>query len=47
MRYSIKARDRIIVKGYGILYFAKNLGKNVGKNIGNNFSGKYNVKLLD
>ena len=24
MRYSIEPRDRIYVKGYGFLYFAKN-----------------------
>ena len=28
MRYSIEPRDRIYVKGYGFLSFAKNLGKN-------------------
>ena len=27
--YSVQPRDRIIVKGYGFLYFAKNMGKNV------------------
>ena len=26
MRYSIKHRDRIYVKGYGLLSFAKKLG---------------------
>ena len=29
MRYSIEPRDRIYVKGYGFLYFAKNIGKNL------------------
>ena len=28
MRYSIELRDRIYVKGYGFLSFAKNMGKN-------------------
>ena len=28
MKYSIEPRDRIYVKGYGFLYFAKNMGKN-------------------
>ena len=28
MRYSTKPIDRIYVKGYGFLYFAKNTGKN-------------------
>ena len=32
-RYSVQPRDRIFVKGYGILPFAKNMGKNIGKNI--------------
>ena len=29
MRYSIDHRGRIYVKGYGFLYFAKNMGKNL------------------
>ena len=32
-RYSVQPRDPILVKGYGFLSFAKNMGKNVGKNI--------------
>ena len=39
MRYSIEPRDRIYVKGYGFLSFAKNIGKNLGN--------KYGQKLLD
>ena len=39
MRYSIEPRDRIYVKGYGFLSFAKNMGKNL--------SNKYSQKLLD
>ena len=39
MRYSIEPRDRIYVKGYGFLSFAKNMGKNL--------SNKYDQKLLD
>ena len=39
MRYSIEPRDRLYVKGYGFLSFAKNMGKN--------FSNKYSQKLLD
>ena len=42
--YSIKAKDRIFVKGYGSLPFAKNMTKNFGKNISKNFSCK--KKLL-
>ena len=37
MRYSIETRDRIYVKGYGFLSFAKNIGK----------SYKYGQKLLN
>ena len=39
MRYSIEPRDRIYVKGYGFLSFAKNKGKSL--------SNKYGQKLLD
>ena len=39
MRYSIEPKDRIYVKGYGFLSFAKNMGKNL--------SIKYGQKLLD
>ena len=38
MRYSIEPRDRIYVKGYGFLSFAKNMGKNL--------SNKYGQKRL-
>ena len=40
-RYSVQSRDRIIVKGYGVLFFAKSIGKNIAKNISKNLSGKY------
>ena len=39
MRYSIEPRDRIYVKGYGFLSFAKNMGKSL--------SNKYDQKLID
>ena len=39
MRYSTQPRDRIYVKGYGFLKFAKNIGKHL--------SNKYGQKLLD
>ena len=29
MRYSVQPRDRIFEKGYGFLYFAKNMGKKI------------------
>ena len=32
-RYSVQPRDRIFVKHYGFLSFAKNINKNIGKNI--------------
>ena len=39
MRYSVEPTDRIYVKGYEFLSFAKNMGKNI--------SNKYSQKLLD
>ena len=39
MRYSIEPRDRIYIKGYGFLSFAKNIDKNL--------SNKYGQKLID
>ena len=39
MRYSIEPEDRIYVKGYRFLSFAKNMGKNL--------SNKYSKKPLD
>ena len=45
--YEDDCRDRIFVKGYGFLSFAKNMGKNIGKNISKNLSSKYSQKILD
>ena len=39
LRYSIEPRDRVYVKGYGFLSFARNIGKNL--------SNKYSQKLID
>ena len=39
IRYSIESRDRIYVKGYEFLSFAKDMGKSL--------SNKYGQKLLD
>ena len=39
MRYSVKLRDRIYVKGYGFLSFSKNMGTHV--------SNKYSEECLD
>ena len=47
IRYLVKPRDRIFVKGYGFLSFAKNMGKNIGKNMSKTLGGKYTQKLLD
>ena len=38
--YSVRSRDRIFVKGYGFLSFAKNMVKNIGKSISKNLSSK-------
>ena len=46
-RYLVQPRDPIFVKGYGFLYFAKNMGKNIVKIISRNFSEKYSQKTLD
>ena len=40
MRYSIERRDRVYVKGYGFLSFAKSMGKK-------SLSNKYGQKRLD
>ena len=37
MRYSIEPRDRIYVKGYGFLSFAKNMSKSLSNNMVKNF----------
>ena len=39
MRYSIESKDRVYVKGYEFLSFAKNMGKS--------WSNKYGQKVLD
>ena len=39
MRYSIEPKDRVYVKGYGFLSFAKNMGKSL--------SNKYGQKIID
>ena len=45
-RYSVQPRDRIFVKVYGFLSFAKDMGKNIGKNMSKNLSGKYSAAML-
>ena len=44
--YLVEPRDRIFVKGYGFLSFAKNMDKNNGKNISKSLSGKYSPGML-
>ena len=46
-RCSIQPRDRILVKSYGFLSFAKNIGKNIGKNISSSLSSKYSQMTID
>ena len=46
MHYSIEPRDRIYVKGYGFLSFAKNIGTHAGK-VAKSMRNKYSQKLLD
>ena len=47
MRYSVQTRDRIFVKDYGFLPFAKNMDKIIDKNKSKSLSVKYSQKLLD
>ena len=44
MRYSIEPRDRIYVKGYPFLSFAKNMGRHANK-VAKNLSNKYDQQL--
>ena len=37
-RYSVQPRDRIFVKGYGFLSFAKNMGTNISENLSDKYS---------
>ena len=41
-QYSVQPGDRIFVKGYGFLSFAKNMGKDTRKNL----TSKYSSKIL-
>ena len=54
MRYSIEARERRYVKGYGFMSFARNFRNKYGKKLintaiktGTNFNSKYGKKLAD
>ena len=47
MCYQVQDRNRIFVKGFGFLSFAKNTCKNTDKNVSKNLSSKYSQKLVD
>ena len=46
MCYLLQPRDRIFVKGYGFLSFAKNMGKNIDKDISKSLSSKLAKNVL-
>ena len=46
MHYSVQPRDQILVKGYGFLFFSKNMDSSVGKYICKKLSDKNSQKLL-
>ena len=47
MCYSVQPRDfNLLAKGYGFLYFSKNMGRSTGKNISKKLSCKNGQKLL-
>ena len=46
-QYSVESRDRIFIKGYEFLSFAKNMCKNIDKNISKFLSSKCSQNLLD
>ena len=46
MKYSVQLRDRIFVKGYGFLCFAKNIGKNISKHLAANIARNF-IMLKD
>ena len=46
MRYPVQPRDRIFVKCYGFLSFAKNMSKSFGKDISKDLSDKYSQEFL-
>ena len=46
MRHWTELRERIHVKGYGFLSFAKNIGAHANK-VAKNMSNKYSEKRLD
>ena len=47
MRYSVEPRERIYVKGYGFLSFAKNIGKNLNNKYGQKLFGSAKKTATD
>ena len=47
MRYSTEPRDRIYVKGYGFLFFAKNIGKSLSNKYAATSATNVAQKLLN
>ena len=47
MRYSIEPRDRIYVKGYGFLSFAKNMSKSLSNKYGQNLFDSPKISTTD
>ena len=43
----VQSKDWILVKDYGSLPFAKNIGKHLGKLVSKYLGGKYSQKRLD
>ena len=46
-QYSVQPREKIFIKGYGFLSFAKNMSTNIGKNATKYLIGKHSQKPLD
>ena len=46
IRYSIEPKERRLMKGYGFLFFARNVGTHATK-VTKNVSNKYGQKLAD
>ena len=46
-RYSVQPRERVFVKRYVFLSFAKNMSKYIRKNTSRNLISKYSQKLID
>ena len=46
MKYSNQLRNQKLVKGHGVLSFAKKMGESIGKKyISKNLSGKFSQKV--